>query len=193
MKTSVKKIEGNWDLGFALDKHTLSSVCIGQNAQGYPIFDTVRPEAGEALYQLKYKEDWKQISPLAKALEKDIYPKFKDVGLIIPIPASKKRARQPVYELAKELGKLVKLNVFDNILSKTPAAKELKNATSKAEKEALLKESFSFSDGIQGEGPWNALIVDDLFDTGATLEAACAALRNYKKISKIYVATITWK
>jgi len=36
MKSAVRKIEGNWDLGYVLDKHVLSSIYTGDNAQGYP-------------------------------------------------------------------------------------------------------------------------------------------------------------
>jgi len=192
MKTSVKELKGNWDLGYVLDKHTISSTYIGDNQYGRPQFDTLRSEAGEALYQLKYKGDWGKIAPLALAISKDIFPRFKNVGLIIPMPPSKQRAKQPVAELASALGKIVSLNVFDNLLSKRAVGKQLKDVVSKEEKIALLKASFSCSDGIQGNGRWNALIVDDLYDTGATLEAACDTLRKYDKINKIYVATVTW-
>lgn len=46
---------------------------------------------------------------------------------------------------------------------------------------------------ITNEGRWNALLVDDLHDSGATLDEACRVLRTYEKIGSIYVATMTWK
>ncbi|WP_454743956.1 hypothetical protein [Cupriavidus necator] len=53
MKTNLKQIFGNWDLGYALDKHTLRSTYIGDNEYGHPQFNTERSEPGEALFQLK--------------------------------------------------------------------------------------------------------------------------------------------
>ena len=32
MKNSIRKIEGNWDLGYVLDKHSQSSIYTGDNA-----------------------------------------------------------------------------------------------------------------------------------------------------------------
>ena len=92
MKNSIRKIEGNWDFGYVLDKHVLSSSYIGDNAQGHPQFDTTRTEVGEALYQLKYKHDWNQAPLLATEMAIHICPLFKDVQLLIPMPASNPRA-----------------------------------------------------------------------------------------------------
>jgi hypoxanthine phosphoribosyltransferase len=39
----------------------------------------------------------------------------------------------------------------------------------------------------------NALVLDDLFDSGASMEAACTVLRTYAKIDKIFIAAFTWK
>ena len=193
MKNSIRKIEGNWDLGYVLDKHSQSSIYTGDNAQGHPQYETIRTEVGEALFQLKYRQDWKQIPLLAAEIAASLYPRYKDVGMLIPMPASNLRARQPVTELAEALGKLVKLPVFENLLNKKRNGKQLKNLTSKAEKVAALQDSFSINDQISGEGEWNALIVDDLYATGASMEAACAALRTYPKVRKIYVAALTWR
>lgn len=44
MNLCLKKIVGNWDLGFAMDKHTASSTYTGDSEYGRPTFDSVRTE-----------------------------------------------------------------------------------------------------------------------------------------------------
>jgi len=193
MKNDLKEIAGNWNLGYSLDKHVLSSVFTGDNQYGHPTFDTTRSEIGEAIYQLKYRNDWTQVEPLAKVFVDCVFPRFKNIGLLIPMPPSTRRSRQPVLELTTAIGAITKTPVFDNILSKTTNGIQLKNITGKEAKIEILKDSFTITDGIQGNGPWNALIIDDLYDTGATLEVACSALKGYPKIKSIFVATFTWK
>jgi predicted amidophosphoribosyltransferase len=192
MMTSIKQLTGIWDLGYALDKHTLSSVFLGIDDLGNSRFQTQRSEVGEALYQLKYCNSWSHAETLAEALALDLYPKFMDVGLIIPMPASKVRTRQPVTEVAMALGQRVSVPVFDRILAKKPTG-QLKDLSDKARKMEALEGSLSVQDTIANEGQWNALVVDDLFDTGASLETACRALRGFRKINRLYVATLTWK
>ena len=68
------------------------------------------------------------------------------------MPASNLRARQPVTELTEALGKIVKLPVFENLLSKKRNGKQLKNLTSKAEKVAALQDNFSINDQISVDG-----------------------------------------
>jgi predicted amidophosphoribosyltransferase len=193
MKVSLKKFEGPWDQGWVLDKHIISSTYLGENEFGHPVFDTVRTEVGEATFQLKYRQDWDQIKPLAEGIAQHIFPKFKDVGFIVPMPASKIRNRQPVAEIAEALGKIVEVPVFTKLLLKANTGKLLKDLHTKEEKVEAIGDSFSVNDEIGTEGAWNVLIVDDLFDTGASMEAACRVLREYPKVEKIYVAALTWK
>jgi predicted amidophosphoribosyltransferase len=96
MKTTIKQIFGNWNLGYALDKHMISSTPIGENQYGHMQFDNKRTEVGEAVYQLKYKRLWDQAEPLAATILQVLGPRFKDVGLVIPMAASNARARQSV-------------------------------------------------------------------------------------------------
>ena len=192
MHYNLREIVGIWDLGYALDKHTLYSNYIGDNEHGHPMFDTKRTEVGEALYQLKYRHDSNQVQPLAEALAKVAKERFGNIGLVIPMPASTVRPRQPVFELAKAISHLLGVNSFEGILSKKKGA-ALKNLSCKDEKLEALEGSFTLKDMIKGDGPWNALLVDDLFDTGASMEAACTLLKTYPKIAKIFVLTLTWK
>src|SRR5271156_5731203 len=115
MNVNIKKIEGNWDLGYALSKHTLSSEFTGYNEYGHPTFDTTRSEPGEALYQLKYRSDWSKVEPLAEEINKSLLPLFNEVGLIVPMCASVPRERQPVNEVARHLGKITNIPVFENL------------------------------------------------------------------------------
>lgn len=196
MQVQVRKLKGSWDLGYALHKHTLSSVYLGDDQYGHPRFETTRSEPGESLYQLKYRGDWAQVGPLAAQVRTTLLPLFKKVGLIIPMPASTMRARQPVDEIARELGRLTSIPVFDDIVVKAPAEQgspQLKNMSTREEKDAALKGKFSINASIENEGCWNALLLDDLFDTGATMDAVCKTLRTYKKINRVYAAAITWK
>ncbi|CAG9179942.1 hypothetical protein LMG23992_04118 [Cupriavidus laharis] len=192
MKTNLKQIFGNWDLGYALDKHTLRSTYIGDNEYGHPQFNTERSEPGEALFQLKYRSDWDQAKVIAHAIAANVYSKFAKVGLIVPMPASKARQRQPVTEIARELAAIVKLNCFEDILRKATTGRALKDIGSKDERAKVLAGAITLNDEIRGDGQWNVLLVDDLYDTGASLEAATTVLRTYKKIGRIYVAAVSW-
>lgn len=196
MKINAIPVNGNWKLGFALDKHSLKSTFTGYNDYGHPTFETVRTEVGEALYQLKYRNDFSQIPGLVQAVVDLALKNFPEIGLVVPMPPSKVRQRQPVIELAEAVAAGLGVPAFPNMLSKTPAppgAPELKNLGPKEEKVAALAARMKLSKAIANEGKWNALIVDDLFDSGASLEAACDALRTYEKIADIYVVALTRK
>lgn len=196
MKINPKPIAGNWTSGIVLDKHTIKSVPIGYNDYGYMQFDTTRTEVGEALFQLKNRDDWDQVEPLAEELHKSAFPLFPEIGLIVPVPASKARPRQPVYEIARSLARRCGLVSFENIVQKAPHVAgdpQLKDLNTKEEKSAALAGKFSINDGIQENGRWNVLVVDDLFHTGASMEAVCAALATYPKVASIYVAALTWR
>lgn len=176
-----------------MDKHTIRSEYAGDNEWGHPLWNTTRSEVGEALFQLKYRGDFTQVKVIAAELARIIYPHFGKVGLFIPMPPSNHRDVQPVTAIAKELGHIVRKPVFDQILTKTANGQQLKDLRTKAEKDAALANSFTLHENISNEGCWNALLIDDLFHTGASLEAASTALRKYSKIGKIYVATATWR
>lgn len=193
MKVSLKQINGPWDAGWVLDKHTLSAEFIGHDEFGHPRFNTTRSEVGEATFQLKYRADMSRVPLLAQAIADHVYPKLDQVGFIVPMPASTIRVTQPVTEIAKGLGNLVSKPVFENILLKAPTGVSLKDLTTKDEKLAAIGDSLSINDVIHNDGKWNVLIIDDLLHTGASMQKACEALRAYHKVDKIYVTALTWR
>lgn len=191
MQTNIRRITGNWADGYVLDKHTVHSHVIGENEYGHPIFDTLRTEAGEALYQLKYKQDFAQAELLAAQIVCSILPHF-HAELIVPMPASNTRNVQPVDLIANAIGRMTDIPVFDKLMTKSKNGKQLKNLKTKEEKIAALQGTFTVCDGIAGTSSYSALLVDDLFNTGASVEAACAALMQYPRIKRVYVAAATW-
>lgn len=193
MKVVLRRLPGPWNAGWALNKHMLQSTYLGDDEYGHPRFESVRTDVGEATYQLKYRQDWGQAEHLARALLDHVVPKFAEIGFIVPMPASTARARQPVTEVAQALGALSGIPVFPDLLRKASHGKSLKDLATKVEKIEAIGNSFSVHDAIEGDGPWNVLVVDDLFHTGASMEAACAALRKYPKVSRVYVAALTWR
>jgi predicted amidophosphoribosyltransferase len=193
MKVDIKVIDGPWDRGWTLDRHTIRSEYLGENEYGRAQYDTLRTDVGEAVYQLKYKHDWSQVGPLAHLVATRIAPNIGRLDIIVPMPASNTRARQPVNEVAAEAGRMLGVPVFDGLLVKVPNGKSLKDIALKEDKVEAIGDSIQVVDLIQGHGRFNVLVLDDLFDTGATMEAACRQLRGYSKIGRIYVAALTRK
>lgn len=192
MQVALRQVFGPWDAGWVLAKHTLHSTYLGDDEYGRPKFDTVRSEVGEATYQMKYRQDWTKVGPLAQALREHVVSRFDQVGFIVPMPASRARARQPVTEIAVELSRLIGVPVFTDLLVKD-AGQSLKDLHGKDEKMAALKDRMRVVDQITNQGRWNVLLLDDLFDSGASMEAATRSLRTYPKVQRVYVAALTWK
>lgn len=192
MEVNVQRINGNWDLGYSLDKHVLSSIYIGDNRWGYPEFDTTRSEAGEALFQLKYRSDFNQVTNIANQLSTSLSQYFSSACLVIPMPPSKQRERQPVVEIAQAVARNMGIPCYENILHKNQDTPQMKDIPDRKEKVETLVQAFSINDSLN-EGLYDVLIIDDLFDTGSSLEAATRVLRKYRKVGNIYVATATRK
>lgn len=190
MEVNAQPINGTWDLGYSLDKHVLSSVYLGHNQWGHAEFDTTRSEAGEALYQLKYQSDYNQVSIISSQMYESLSGYFSSAHLVVPMPPSKIRARQPVVEIARELANNMGIPCYEVLLVKTSNTPQMKDIESREEKDETLVDAFSVNDQL-GDGLYDILIVDDLFDSGSSLEAATTVLRDYSKIHNIYVAVVT--
>lgn len=67
----------------------------------------------------------------------------------------------------------------------------MKNIGNREERIKALMGCFFINDSITNNGCWDMLVVDDLYDSGASLTAATRTLRTYSKVNKIYVASFT--
>lgn len=194
--TSCKFIplEGNWANGIALDNHTTSSRPIKDDNEAIVSWDTERPPLGEALYKLKYKKDKKYFKAIAivtgVCVEIMIDKGDWAVDVIVPVPPSDlTREFQPVEELAKLMGEMLKIQVDTTSLSKTKSTSQLKQIEDPTERKKILKDVFKIElNKFFGK---NVLIFDDLYRSGETLNAVSETIMNKGKAKNVFVLTIT--
>jgi competence protein ComFC len=170
-----KEIKGAWDIGFVLDVHTISSTMIGYNEFGHPEFDTQRSPLGELVYRLKYKGEREALSAISKTVTPFLAGLGSEIDAIVPIPPSKPRARQPVMEIASEVSKLLKIAVDTTSLRKKKTTAQMKDVGDFSERTAALREAFTATSALAGK---RILLVDDLFQSGATMSVAADKLKN---------------
>lgn len=182
------EIHGNWQKGWAFDLHTRSSTYIGDNEAGHPQFDSTRSEIGELIYQLKYHGDKKVIPGIIELLKG--IGKIETLDFIIPVPSSKVRAFQPVDEIATALGQQRGVPVLVGYLTKEAGGAELKDITDPEERAEALKGKIKITGtgNICGKA---VLLFDDLYRSGATLNACCSILYEQAGVSKVCVLTAT--
>lgn len=149
----------------------------------------------ELVHNLKFKGVRDASARLGELLIK--YLKELDLDLenflIIPVTLGKKRLRSRGFNqaelLAKEVARYFNLPMVPNALTRNKETKPQTELKSLEERFSNLKESFSASDDkiISGK---NILLIDDVSTSGATLNAAAAALKKSgaKKIIALVAA-----
>lgn len=183
-----QKIAGNWRAGVALDIHTLSSTHLGTNEHGHPIFDTKRSELGELLNRLKYHADQKVVPEIVETAVTFLKPHRSKFDVIVPVPPSAVRAVQPVILLAEGIGAGLGLPVVSCITT-TRDTKQLKEVTDPAQRKELL-DGLHAVDASKTKGR-NILLFDDLFRSGATMNAITDILKQTGGAASVRVFTIT--
>lgn len=183
-----RKLSGNWVSGFALDIHTVSSKHLGLNEAGHDVFDTKRSELGELLYRLKFKGDKTAAQAIIDTVVEILKPSRKKFDLIVPVPPSGKRPIQPVITLANGFGAALDLPVIECVTT-TRSTTQLKGVIG-AEKRNELLAGLHAVDAKHTAGK-NILLFDDLYRSGATLNAITGLLMQKGKAASVRVLTIT--
>lgn len=188
-----KKLHGSWFEGYALDLHTLSSEFMGYDQFGHTVFDSKRSELGELLYRLKNKSDKSVIKDIVEIVVNFLNLQWKIIDKIdgiIPIPPSKTgRVLQPVIEIAKGVSTAIGIELYDNYLIKSKETSELKNIYDFHERMELLKDIYDVKDNKLLNK--SVLLFDDLYRSGATLNAATNILYKKGQVDKVYALTVT--
>jgi len=186
MTINPVKILGNWDEGYVLDKHMIRSSFLGEDVYGNPKYDNIRSELGELIYQIKYQHKYDNIDKVIDLIKPfiDSWKVLDDIDIILPVPASKYRERQPVNEIAFEISKYLKVHYVDDVLSKESSeqAKDMNYGEKQGIKIIAKKKA---------KKKHKLLLIDDLYQTGATLNECVKILREDSLLEKIYVLVMT--
>ena len=183
------KISGAWHQGYVLDYHTLSSDFIGHDEFGNPMFDTKRTEAGELLYQLKYKRNTDALDALVKLAALFVRKWSPSVDALVTVPPTRVRRPQPLVELATGLAQSLNLPFLDGFVRNVKITKEIKNVFEYNERIKLLEGACRFRDqSLRGR---SVLLLDDLYRSGATLNAVTKILYDEGQCSIVYALALT--
>lgn len=182
------RIFGNWKKGHALDIHTILSKHLGINEFGHDEFDNKRSHLGELLYRLKYQQDRSAASGIVEAAVAFLQRYRNKFDVMVPVPPSGSRRLQPVLILANGIGKALDLPVANCVSAKRPAT-QLKHVGDPEMRMKLLEDLYRV-ERAQTQGK-SVLLFDDLYRSGATMNAVTELLVTEGRAEAVRVFTIT--
>jgi len=187
MGISPFEISGSWDKGYVLDRHILKSIPKGENVYGHMQFDTTRTELGELLYLFKNQNKFDCLYDIMELVKPflEAWDDLEEVDIVLPAPPTKSRSYQPAEEIAQAVAKYLDVSYVDNVLENTGST-QAKNIP---KSERSMKGSIIAN--IKATRPHTILLVDDLFDTGSTMNECVSVLKEDPKLKKIYVLAMT--
>ena len=178
MVINPTEIQGAWNRGWTLDRHTTSSTFLGYNEQGHAQYDTTRSPLGELLYQLKYRgqDTVEQVAAVMAGFFDNKPNALAKIDLVVPVPPSTPRRLQPVVGVAAAIAKKLNKEFSANAIRKCRRTPRLKDVHDPAERRELLDGAFEVdASQVKGNG---ILLIDDLYRSGATANAVTIALFN---------------
>jgi competence protein ComFC len=175
MNTKPLPINGPWDTEFTIDAHTVSSEFLGYDQFGHAQYETVRTELGELLFRCKYRNDRQAVNELAAVAAEQARVTGSTLDVVVPVPPSRARSFQPLLAIAERLASVLEINYDGASLKKVKETPELKSMSDVAERTKALGDAFV----VEGEKfrDRRVLLLDDLYQSGASMAAAARAVR----------------
>jgi predicted amidophosphoribosyltransferase len=183
-----RQLLGKWKQGYALDLHTLSSVPLGHNEFGHMQFDTRRSEVGELLFMLKYRTDESVVEKLVATAQEFVERWNPPIDIIVPVPPSTARVMQPLMLLAEGLSKQLKIPLVECV-KKTRESPQLKNIYDLDERLKALEGAHVVDSETAKQK--RILLFDDLYRSGATMNAITGLLYEQGKVADVYALAVT--
>lgn len=189
VKIDPLKLTGPWADGHVLERqHTISSEFIGYDSNGHAQFDSKRSELGELVFRLKNRSDRATLDPIADTAAEFVLASGIQFDAVVPVPPSRRRAFQPVIEIANALGARLAKPVLLDVVAKVKETPELKDVFDFGERQKLLEGAFAVDEkAVKGQ---RLLLVDDLYRSGATAAIVAKELMG-AGVSAVYFLAMT--
>jgi len=172
-----RPLVGSWQMGWALGFHSRISGA-----------DWSRSGVGDLTYRLKYESDTKVLPALVQQTL-DLFAAHPEMGhadFIVPVPSSSERKVSPVHVFCEALAGKIKIPV-QGVIVKARQTQPQKEMGTLAQKRANVAGAFSMRGDVSQK---RILLVDDLFDSGATLDEITKLLLKHGA-SRVNVLTLT--
>ncbi|MDO5154408.1 MAG: ComF family protein [Eubacteriales bacterium] len=159
--------------------------------QGFPVFLYEEPMK-KALYDFKYKNQRAYASFFASATEARYGEQFRRLHLdgIIPVPVHPNKKRKRGYNqaelLAKQLGKRLDVPVYSRYLLREIDTNPQKELDDKSRMKNLKN---AFKLGENTIKLKKVLLVDDIYTSGATIEA-CTQVLKRENVEHVYYTSV---
>jgi hypothetical protein len=163
-RSHPRPLSGPWQEGWALG---FNSSFTGADWQRSPV--------GDLTHRLKYEADATAVQPLveqALALCHE-HPALAAVDVLVPVPPTTTRPLDPVNAFSEGLAAALGKPLL-SALRKTRQTRPQKEMSTLVQKRNNVAGAFAVADSIRGK---SLLVVDDLFDSGATLQEVTRVLR----------------
>lgn len=160
--------------------------------RGYSLWLHKEP-VSTSIYQFKYHNQRRYGICYAEEIIRCYGPRIKRwaPGLLLPIPLHKKRRRKRGYNQAavvcREIGRRLGIPVDEKNLVRSLYT-EPQKILSHQERRENLKHAFTVKNSFRPVP--TVLLVDDIYTTGSTIDAAAAVLKR-KGVEKVYFLTIS--
>jgi predicted amidophosphoribosyltransferase len=187
--TNPDRIVGRWSIGYTLDVHTTSSDLVGHDEYGHPKFESKRSDLGELLYRLKFRRNKSVIPEIAEVVGTFVESYLPKPDLIVPVPPSTPRREQPVILIARAIRERTGIAVSEDCVWKARDTAQLKNVFDFDERSRLLDGAFELDSSVtKGK---TVLLFDDLYRSGATLNAVTGLLYDRGGVKDVLALALT--
>lgn len=159
-----------------LGKEFTSGFCLGE----YSYDNSDKTTLGKLIHCFKYKSDQKAGEILADLIAELIKEKYSAAEAIETVPPSfTSRIFQPIDYLTELVSSKTGLPWLKDVLSRTRLSKRQKDLRSWSEKKRNVKGLFKVNNGESVRAK-KIVVLDDVYDSGATLDEICSVLKQDK-------------